>query len=118
VSLDSNPDVNALWPQHFVIELRDGRRWERRIETPIGHPDNPLSRERHLAKFRKCWAIGGMAPEVGEALIGQVDSLEQCPDVANLARMLARNWGALPGGLAWVASVGCRFSRAPTGVSP
>lgn len=91
VSLDNNPDVNALWPQHFVIVLRDGRRWERRIETPIGHPDHPLSRERHLAKFRKCWAIGGMSAAGGEALIGQVDSLEQCPDVASLARMLARS---------------------------
>jgi hypothetical protein len=31
-----------------------------------------------------------MAAEGGEALIGQVDSLEQCSDVADLARMLAR----------------------------
>jgi 2-methylcitrate dehydratase PrpD len=90
VSLDENPDVNALWPQHFVITLRDGRRWERRIDTPIGHPDNPLSGERHLAKFRKCWSIGGMPDEQGEALIARVDSLEQCADVAQVAALLAR----------------------------
>ncbi len=90
VTLDDNPDVNALWPQHFVITLRDGRRWERRIDTPIGHPDNPLSRERHLAKFRKCWSIGGMPAEQGEALIALVDEIEQCPDVAQVAGLLAR----------------------------
>jgi 2-methylcitrate dehydratase PrpD len=90
VTLDDNPDVNALWPQHFVINLRDGRCWERRIDTPIGHPDNPLSRERHLAKFRKCWSIGGMPAEQGEALIALVDEIEQCPDVAQVAGLLAR----------------------------
>ena len=90
VSLDDNPDVNALWPQRFVITLRDGRRWERRIDTPIGHPDNPLGRERHLAKFRKCWAIGGMPVARGEELIARVDALEQSPDAAELAGLLAR----------------------------
>ncbi len=90
VSLDDNPDVNALWPQRFVITLRDGRRWERQINTPIGHPDNPLGRERHLNKFRKCWAIGGMPADQGEALIAKVDALEGCADAAELARLLVR----------------------------
>jgi 2-methylcitrate dehydratase PrpD len=91
VSLDDNPDVNALWPQHFVIRLRDGRTWERRLATPIGHPENPLSRERYLAKFRKCCAIGGLPAARAEALIGLVEALEGCPDAAQVAAQLARN---------------------------
>ncbi|MEO7402959.1 MAG: MmgE/PrpD family protein, partial [Burkholderiales bacterium] len=55
VTQDANPDVNALWPQHLVIKLNDGWTWERTIEYAIGHPRNPLSHDRHLAKFRKCW---------------------------------------------------------------
>ena len=90
VLLDDNPDVNALWPQHFVIELRDGRRWERRLATPIGHPENPLSRERCLTKFRKCWAIGGLSPGAADGVISLIDGLETCPDVARLPEMLAR----------------------------
>ncbi len=90
VSLDDNPDVNALWPQQIDITLRDGRRWARRIDTPIGHPDNPLSRERHLAKFRKCWQIGGLAADEAEALIASVDTLESLPDASQLTRLLSR----------------------------
>ncbi|UCE31142.1 MAG: MmgE/PrpD family protein [Burkholderiales bacterium] len=91
VELDDNPDVNALWPQHFAIELADGRRWQRTIETPIGHPDNPLSRERHLAKFRTCWQLGGMTAERGERLIEMIDGLESQPDVRALAALLVRS---------------------------
>jgi 2-methylcitrate dehydratase PrpD len=90
VRQDDNPDVNALWPQRFDLSLRDGRRWQRVIETPIGHPDNPLSTERHLAKFRRCWALSGMPASQGEQVIALVDGLESVDDVARLARLLAR----------------------------
>lgn len=90
VRQDDNPDVNALWPQRFDLSLRDGRRWQRVIETPIGHPDNPLSTERHLAKFRRCWTLSGMPATQGEQVIGMVDALESVDDVARLARLLAR----------------------------
>jgi 2-methylcitrate dehydratase PrpD len=90
VRQDDNPDVNALWPQRFDLSLRDGRRWQRVIETPIGHPDNPLSTERHLAKFGRCWALSGMPASQGEQVIALVDGLESVDDVARLARLLAR----------------------------
>ncbi|MEN9774461.1 MAG: hypothetical protein RL322_1531 [Pseudomonadota bacterium] len=87
---DDNPDVNALWPQSFDLRLRDGRRWQRVIATPIGHPDNPLSTERHLAKFRKCWSVSGMPAAQGEQVLDLVDRLESVDDVSALARLLAR----------------------------
>ena len=90
VTLDANPDVNALWPQRIAIALADGRRWERTIVHPIGHPDNPLGRERHLAKFRRCWRIGGMDAAQGERLIDAVDSLESIGDVRELTALLVR----------------------------
>jgi aconitate decarboxylase len=90
VKQDENPDVNALWPQAFDLTLTDGRSWSRVIETPIGHPDNPLSPERHLAKFRRCWALSGMPEEQGEQVISLVDRIESLSDVAVLARQLAR----------------------------
>jgi aconitate decarboxylase len=90
VHLDDNPDVNALWPQEFELVLRDGRRWSRRLATPIGHPDNPLSRERYLAKFRHCWSIGGLDRARAEELVGLIDSLEACPDVGRIPSFLVR----------------------------
>jgi 2-methylcitrate dehydratase PrpD len=60
------------------------------IATPIGHPDNPLSTERHLAKFRKCWSVSGMPAAQGEQVLDLVDRLESVDDVSALARLLAR----------------------------
>lgn len=91
VSLDANPDVNALWPQHVAIRLRDGRRWERTLRAPIGHPDNPLTRERYLAKFRKCCSIGGLTGDQAERLIHLIDTLETCGDAAQLPALMTRN---------------------------
>ncbi len=90
VRQDDNPDVNALWPQRFDLRLRDGRRWQRVIEAPIGHPDNPLSADRHLAKFRRCWALSGMPAAQADGVIAMVEHLESVSDVAELARLLAR----------------------------
>jgi 2-methylcitrate dehydratase PrpD len=90
VRQDDNPDVNALWPQTFLLQLSDGRSWARVIETPIGHPENPLSTERHLTKFRRCWALSRMPAEQGERVIAMVDSLDSVSDVAELARLLGR----------------------------
>ena len=91
VHLDENPDVNALWPQEFEIVLRDGRRWRRRIATPIGHPDNPLTRERYLSKFRHCWSIAGLEPARIDRVVSLVESLETCPDVARIPPLLVRD---------------------------
>ena len=90
VTQDANPDVNALWPQHFVIELNDGWTWERTIEYAIGHPKNPLSHDRHIAKFRKCWQWAGLASEQGERLIESLDALDAIEDVRRIATLLVR----------------------------
>jgi len=86
VHLDDNPDVNALWPQRFRIELKDGWVWDHVIEHAIGHPDNPLSREAHLAKFRRCWrlAFGEAGMSRAEQVIAMVDRLEDVDDIRAL----------------------------------
>jgi 2-methylcitrate dehydratase PrpD len=90
VEQSDNPDPNALWPQRFAIRLKDGWTWDRTIDKAIGHPDNPLSREVHLAKFRHCWRYGrpGGDPAVAERLITAIDTLESVPDVRAIAGLL------------------------------
>jgi hypothetical protein len=46
------------------------------LPAVLGSPANPLSRERHLAKFRACWRYAGLAPDQGERLIALTDDLE------------------------------------------
>jgi 2-methylcitrate dehydratase PrpD len=91
VTQSDHPDPNALWPQRFAIRLQDGWTWDRTIDKAIGHPDNPLSREAHLAKFRRCWNYGrpGRDPAVAEELIALVADLDRLGDVRALAARLA-----------------------------
>ena len=88
VSLNDNPDVNALWPQQIRIELNDGRVWEKEIHTPIGHPDNPLSAAACETKFRQCWDIAGMPAAQGDTLLALIERLESVADVSALTQCL------------------------------
>ena len=92
VNLDENSDLNALWPQRFRIKLKDGWVWDKTIEAAIGHPDNPLSRDAHLAKFRRCWklAFGDAGRSRVEELIAMVDALDSLSDVRSMVAKLVR----------------------------
>jgi 2-methylcitrate dehydratase PrpD len=86
VEPDGNPDENAIVPQAIEVALRDGRRHEARLDQVLGSPGRPLTREAHLAKFRRCWGYGARPiPEAGaERLIALVDRLEDVADVRDL----------------------------------
>jgi 2-methylcitrate dehydratase PrpD len=90
IEQDGNPDLNALWPQRFALRLKDGWTWDRVIEKAIGHPDNPLSRAAHLAKFRRCWGLASQVRtlEPADAMIHAVESLEAAGDVRELTALL------------------------------
>ena len=75
LAADGNPDPNALAPQTVTAELADGRTL--RIEVPhtLGSPQRPLSREQHLAKFRRCLSCAAqpLTEEAAERLVHLVD---------------------------------------------
>ncbi len=54
VSLDGNPDANALSPQRLVVKLKDGRVVERHIPANLGSPDAPMSPDQYAAKYSLC----------------------------------------------------------------
>ena len=92
---DGNPDPNALAPQAVTAELADGRRL--RIEVPhtLGSPERPLSRDQHLAKFRRCWSCSAqpLSEEAAVRLVHLVDRLEElgdCSDITALTGPQAR----------------------------
>ena len=74
---DGNPDPNALAPQAVTAHLQDGRALRVDIPHTLGSPERPLSREQHLAKFRRCWTGGAqpLAHEAADRLIRLVDGL-------------------------------------------
>lgn len=79
-------DPNALVPIGIEIALRDGTRLHRTVEHVYGSPENPMTREAHLAKFRQNCADGrGSFPARRLSdLIDLVDGLETVSDVARL----------------------------------
>jgi len=87
---DNNPDPNALVPQEVVIMLKDGTvlRWH--CDIMLANPARRLTREQHLAKFRRCldFAQEPLRAGTGDTLIGLVDRLEQLTDVRELTAPL------------------------------
>lgn len=89
ISPDDNPDPNALSPVTVTVRLRDGSSHVATVETVYGNPAKPMSREEHLAKFRRNVAFCGTVPAVqGEALIQAVDTLEDMEDVRGLVDLM------------------------------
>jgi 2-methylcitrate dehydratase PrpD len=89
VVTDGNPDENAIVPQAIEVELSDGRRLPWALPSVIGQPAHPLSREQHLAKFRRCWTYGAerLSDVNGERLIDAVERLPAIPDARELIRL-------------------------------
>ena len=96
MNLDDNPDPNALGPVTVSVELRGRRqRHELRVDHMYGSPARPMSRDAHLAKFRRNWVSGATRLDEadGERLSQLVDGVEALGDVRELAE-LTRSKGA------------------------
>jgi aconitate decarboxylase len=89
MEVDGNPDPNALGPVTVTVVLRDGRRHEARVARMYGSPSNPMSRDAHLAKFRRNWVSGAhrLDEAAGEEMIRLVDGLEGVPDAREIVRL-------------------------------
>lgn len=62
VTLDDNPDHNALSPQVLVVRLRDGQTLHRAVAANPGSPQAPLNARRARTKLDLCRALAGPAP--------------------------------------------------------
>lgn len=51
LTVDDNPDPNALSPQRLTVTLADGRRLERAVVDTLGSPGAPLSPDQANAKL-------------------------------------------------------------------
>jgi 2-methylcitrate dehydratase PrpD len=57
VTLDGNPDGNALSPQRMMVTLNDGTVIERQIAANLGSPDAPMTIAQAAAKHDLCRAL-------------------------------------------------------------
>jgi 2-methylcitrate dehydratase PrpD len=86
IVVNDNPDPNALSPVEVDIHMADGTVHSKRIETVYGNPAKPMTRDAHLAKFRRNWesAACGLKDVDAEVMINRVDTLETVPDIREL----------------------------------
>ncbi len=86
VTVDDNPDPNALTPVGVEVELSGGARHGLAIDVVYGNPARPMGREAHLAKFRTNCRSGSapLTDTAAERLVTLVDALEAEPDVTVL----------------------------------
>src|SRR5258708_15181 len=87
---DDNADPNALAPQRVAVRLADGTEHHWSCETMLAHPARPLTREQHLAKFRRCldFAAVSLAPDAAAKLVEAIDRLEAVENVCVLGALM------------------------------
>lgn len=87
VCADSNSALNALAPQRVEIDLLDGRRLALDLPAVLGAPGRPLSREQHLAKFRRA-ASSGLRPMTPTAIAKLIELLDHLPELASVTDII------------------------------
>jgi 2-methylcitrate dehydratase PrpD len=95
VTADSNPDPNAFIPQEVVVTLKDGTMLRWHCAAMLASPTRRLTREQHLAKFRRCldFAKEPLRSGTGDRLIELVDRFEELADIRELTKPLLTGTG-------------------------
>ena len=77
-------------PARVIVEFRDGRRFETRVDYPRGHPKNMMSSEEFASKTKDCarFSVKPMAPDVGEQLTASVENLDAIADISELVAIM------------------------------
>jgi len=82
---DLNPGYPKGIPNRLIITMKDGARFEKRVDFPRGHAGNPMSDEEVEAKFRTL-ADGVISDKTQAALLRQFWAIDRARDLSNLWR--------------------------------
>ncbi len=90
VTVDDNPDPNALTPVAVTVTLRDGREFAASQSIIYGNPQKPMTRDAHLAKFHTNWRAGAVAlpAENADRLVAMIDDIETVSDMRKLVDLM------------------------------
>lgn len=93
IRLERDEEMDRLYPDkqsaHVTVLLKNGTKYEARVDSAKGTAENPLSSEELQDKFRNLSTVVLPANRV-EEIIGVVNKLEALPDVSELAGMLVK----------------------------
>lgn len=81
VAVFSDDDLTAAFPEQTVANVRlvtrRGDSFERRVDHPLGEPENPLGDEGVRQKFCEMTTFAGMPPDWQSAVISAVSNVEE-----------------------------------------
>jgi 2-methylcitrate dehydratase PrpD len=81
------PEGERLPSEVVTVILRDGKRLSHEVFTPRGAPDNPLSGEELIDKYKDCASLV-LAPEAVERSLELVANLEEIQDISELVDLV------------------------------
>jgi 2-methylcitrate dehydratase PrpD len=81
-----DPTFGTLTPAQLDVKTTDGRLFSKFIKTIYGHPENPLSKEDLIAKFKDCARYSKKLLPQGkiEKFIEQILKLEEVKDIREI----------------------------------
>ena len=86
-----DPDIDKLYPKRYPnrveVILKDGRRFEMRIDFPKGSAEQPMSFDEVAAKFRSLAAFA-VTRDRADRIIDTVGRLEKLPSIRILQDLL------------------------------
>jgi 2-methylcitrate dehydratase PrpD len=77
-------------PARVIVQFRDGRSVEARVDYPKGHPRNPMTKSEFETKAADCATLSAraMPADTATRLISTVGRLESLADVSDLVRVV------------------------------
>ncbi len=90
ITIDENPDKNALSPQKVEIQGQKGDKITINVPAVLGAPDNPLSDQDLLAKFQLAASIAfaPLSPEQARPIFAAIRSLDIAKNCFDNFRLL------------------------------
>ncbi|OPY91319.1 MAG: 2-methylcitrate dehydratase [Syntrophaceae bacterium PtaU1.Bin231] len=92
VEVAVDPDIDKLYPKRYPnrveIILRNGQKWETRVDFPKGSVEQPMTFDEVAGKFRSL-AGGTMTASEADRIVEAVDGLEKLTDIRDLTQLLA-----------------------------
>ena len=87
-----DPDIDRLYPTRYAnrveVILKNGTRFETRIDFAKGSPERPMTFPEVAEKFRSL-AAHAVPADRAEQIIETIENLERLDDIRKLARLLA-----------------------------
>lgn len=94
ISPKLNPELNRTGlagPAIVEIKTKDGQVYSKRVEHPFGTPENPMTFDDVVEKFKYCcgYSVKPIPQENQNKVIKMVKGIEEVTDVSQIVRLLA-----------------------------